>query len=413
MATPIPIPIDLSNVTHVVIELFGGDNNLNAYVIEDLQEMAAGNRGSFAVIALSDFEDGEAKVMALTPSTGLHVVESLGEIDTGDPETLASFLARSLVTAKKVPHKAIGFWDHGSGVFDEDDPNETYLERRLRAVPRHRRSRSVPARRLFVSPSKLAAEPRLRAMLHDDTNGGVLTNYEAHGVLKAAFSRAGMEGKKVDLIFSDTCLNGMIEVLEQFKEFAEVVVGSEDLEPGDGWEYTEWFGLMSDSPPADAVQWARQAVQGFEAGYTNRPDQFPCTLAAFRTDNKLTDAMKGLVEVLGPHAGQGMNWLKLAVLDSQSFARRDTFDIRDFAEKLKATATAGDVQASCDRIIGAFDESRVYSAALGPAVQNSHGLAFWYPTSNYSFASVKETYAKLYFDQRTGWSTYLSKYRFA
>ena len=64
-------------------------------------------------------------------------------------------------------------------------------------------------------------------MLHDDTNGGVLTNYEAHGVLKAAFSRAGMEGKKVDLIFSDTCLNGMIEVLEQFKEFAEVVVGSE------------------------------------------------------------------------------------------------------------------------------------------------------------------------------------------
>jgi len=413
MTTPIPIPIDLSNVTHVVIEVFGGDNNLNAYVIEDLQEMAAGNRGPFAVIALSDFEDGEAKVMALTPSAGLHVVESLGEIDTGDPETLASFLARALVTTKNVPHRAIGFWDHGSGVFDEHDPNETYLERRLRAVPRHRRSRSVPARHLFVSPSKLATNPRLRAMLHDDTNGGVLTNYEAHGVLRAAFSRAGFEGKKVDLIFSDTCLNGMIEVLEQFKEFAEVVVGSEDLEPGDGWEYHEWFALMSASPPANAVEWGRQAVEGFEVGYKNRPDQYPCTLAAFRTDSQLTDAMKGLVEVIGPHAGQGMNWLKLAVLDSQSFARRDTFDIRDFAEKLKATATAGDVQASCDRIIAAFDESRVYSAALGPAVQNSHGLAFWYPTSNYSFASVKETYAKLYFDQRTGWSTYLSKYRFA
>jgi hypothetical protein len=59
---------------------------------------------------------------------------------------------------------------------------------------------------------------------------------------------AVLGGKKVDLIFSDTCLNGMIEVLEQFKEFAEVVVGSEDLEPGGGWEYHEWFGLMSDSP---------------------------------------------------------------------------------------------------------------------------------------------------------------------
>jgi hypothetical protein len=413
MAKPDPFQIDLSNVTHVVIEVFGGDNNLSSYVIEDLQEMAAGNRGPFGVIGLSDFEDGEAKVMALTPGAGLHVVESLGEVDTGDPETLASFLARSLVTVKNVPHKAIGFWDHGSGVFDEHDPNETYLERRLRAVPRHRRSRSVPARRLFVSPSQLAAQPRLRAMLHDDTNGGVLTNYEAHGVLRAAFSRAGSEGKKVDLIFSDTCLNGMIEVLEQFKEFTEVVIGSEDLEPGDGWEYQEWFGLMSDSPPADAATWGRQAVEGFEAGYKNRPDQFPCTLAAFRTDNQLTDAMKGLVEVLSPHASQGMSWLKLAVLDSQSFARRDTYDIRDFAEKLKTTAGANDVKASCDEIIAAFDNSRVHSAALGREVQKSNGLAFWYPTSNYSFESVKETYEKLFFDQRTGWTAYLTKHRFA
>jgi hypothetical protein len=108
-----------------------------------------------------------------------------------------------------------------------------------------------------------------------------------------------------------------------------------------------------------------------------------------------------------------MNWLKLAVLDSQSFARRDTFDIRHFAQKLKTIATADDVKASCNQIIAAFDESRVHSAALGPMVQNSHGLAFWYPTSNYSFDSVRETYQKLSFDQRTGWSKYLTKYRFA
>ena len=91
MQAPTPFQIDFSNVTHVVIELFGGDNNLNAYVIEDLQEMAAGNRGPFGVLALSDFEDGEAKVMALTPSAGLHVVESLGEIDTGIPKRWRAF----------------------------------------------------------------------------------------------------------------------------------------------------------------------------------------------------------------------------------------------------------------------------------------------------------------------------------
>jgi len=413
MAEPTPFPIELEGITHVVIELFGGDNNLSSFVMEDLQEMAAGNSGPFAVIGLTDLEGEKASVKSLTPGNGLRTVESLGEIDTGDPETLAHFLARALVTAKDVPHKALGFWDHGSGVFDEHDPNEVYLERRLRSLPRHLRSRSQPARRLFVSPSRLAAQPRLRAMLHDDTNGGVLTNYEAHGVLKAAFARAGQAGAKVDLIFSDTCLNGMIEVLEQFKEFAHVVVGSEDLEPGDGWEYQEWFQRMSDDPPANPAIWGRQAVEAFKAGYEHRPFQFPCTLGAFQTDSDLTASMKSLIDALDLHQSEGMTWVKLAIPDTQSFARRDTYDIRDFAEKLKDTASADDLVGVCDQVLSTFDAARVHSVALGEMVEDSHGLAFWYPTTKYAYRDVIDTYRKLAYDQATGWSAYLEKYRFS
>jgi hypothetical protein len=412
MKKPSPFPIDLSGITHVVIELFGGDNNLSSYVLEDLQEMAAGNAGPFAVIALTDFEDEEATVTSLLPGRGIQTVESLGEIDTGDPETLAGFLARALVTAEGVPHKALGFWDHGSGVFDEHDQQEVYLPRRLRLLPRHLRSRSIPARRLFVSPSRFAAHPRLRAMLHDDTNGGVLTNYEAHGVLKAAFARAGQDGSKIDLIFSDTCLNGMIEVAEQFREFAHVVVGSEDLEPGDGWEYQEWFRRMSDAPPADGAAWGRQAVEAFEAGYADRPGEHPCTLGAFRTDGTLTGAMKSLIEALGQHGRQGMTWVKLAIADTQSFARHDTYDIRHFAERLKETAGADEIGAACDEVRSAFDAACIHAIALGSAVRSSHGLAFWYPTSGYGYEDVVETYRQLAFDRTTGWSAYLDRHRF-
>ena len=49
-----PFSVSGTDATHVIIELFGGDNNLSDYVMEDLQEMAAGNRGSFAVIGLVD-----------------------------------------------------------------------------------------------------------------------------------------------------------------------------------------------------------------------------------------------------------------------------------------------------------------------------------------------------------------------
>lgn len=412
MDTLAPFKINLEDITHVIIEIFGGDNNLSAYVMEDLQEMAAGNRGPFAVIALTDFLGEQACVTALTPDKGLWTLEMLGEIDTGDPECLAQFLARALVTAQDVPHIALGFWDHGSGVFDEHDPNEIYLERRIRLMPRHLRSRSHPARRLFISPSRIAHQPRLRAMLHDETNGGVLTNYEAHGVLSAAFKRAGRNEKKVDLIFSDTCLNGMIEVLEQFKAFADVVVGSEDLEPGDGWEYHEWFQRMSDNPPKDAATWGRQAVEAFEAGYKDNPYQFPCTLGAFITDSELTQSMRGLIETLDQYQNNGMKWIKLAILDTQSFDRYDTFDIYDFIKKLKQNVSNEDVIRSCDNVLESFDNARIHSIALGDMVSDSHGLAFWYPTTKYKYIDVIETYKKLAFDQITGWSTYLGKYRF-
>jgi hypothetical protein len=179
MPTLEPFPVRDPDVTHVVIELFGGDNNLSAFVLEDLQEMAAGNSGRIATLGLADFEDGEAQVVELSPESGHRVIASMGEVDTGDPETLASFIARALVSYPAATRKALGFWDHGTGVFDENDPNEISLDRGLRRVARRSRSRSIPARRLFMSRARVSSNPRLRAMLHDDTNGGVLTNYEA------------------------------------------------------------------------------------------------------------------------------------------------------------------------------------------------------------------------------------------
>lgn len=408
MAKPDPFPVRDRDVSHVIIEIFGGDNNLSPYVLEDLQEMAAGNTGSFATLALADYEAAPAQVIELSPKTGHRVIGSLGEVDTGDPETLADFISRALVSYPATAHKALGFWDHGSGVFDENDPHEVLLDRGLRSVSRRSRSRSRPARRLFVSHAKLAAQPRLRAMLHDDTNGGVLTNYEAHGVLKAAFHRCQQPGR-LDIIFSDTCLNGMIEVLEQFQEFAEVVVGSEELEPGDGWDYKQLFKRMSAQPPQGGVEWGRQMVEAFDGGYRHRPDQHPCTLGAFRSANGLAAAFSKLIQALSPAGKKGFAWVQEARAYTQAFARRDTYDVKDFATRLREIADSAEAKAACAGIVTAFDAGRVDSTALGDTVPNAHGLAFWLPSNRYAFRELSGTYGKLAFDQATAWTAYLGK----
>ncbi|MBI4878870.1 MAG: hypothetical protein HY812_04310 [Planctomycetes bacterium] len=395
-----PFPVHDPDVSHVIIEAFGGDNNLSSFVREDLEEMAAGNRGSFSVLALTDFADEQACVIELSPRSGMRVLEKWGEIDTGDPETLIRFFARALVSHRPEALRALGFWDHGSGVFDEQDPDETVVARGLARVPRQRRSRSLPARRLFLAGR--------RAMLHDDTNGGVLTNLEARNVLDVAFQRAGRQDK-VELIFSDTCLNGMIEVLAELQDFARVVVASEDLEPGDGYDYHEWLARMSAAPPQEAEAWAAQAVEAFRAGYQHRPEEHPCTLGAFRTEQEVTRAFAELVRCARGLGRAGFAMLDGARRAAQSFADHDTYDLRDFLERVKIAAGAAQpaLRDAAGAGVRAFDAARVASVALGESVSRSHGLAFWFPSSRHALEQDRSTYSRLLFNRATQWVDYL------
>ncbi|HEX8261997.1 MAG TPA: clostripain-related cysteine peptidase [Allosphingosinicella sp.] len=404
-----PFAVHHPQAAHVVIELFGGDNNLTDYVEEDMAEMAAGIGEDVAVLAVADVFNGPARVVEITARHGVSVVEELGEIDTGDPEVLSELLGRALASFSETSRIAIGFWDHGSGVFDERGLLRRVLPRAR--LPRWRLSRSFPARRLFFSTAELLHDVELRAMLHDDQSGGLLTNREAGNMLRDSFAAAGRK-RPVDLIFSDTCLNGMIEVASEFEEFAQCIVGSEELEPGDGWDYHEWFSRMAASPPADGQAWGRQAVEAMEAGYAGRPEQHPVTLSAVRSRSGVADAFADLIRVASPLGRPGFRYLDWARSQSQIFASGyDSYDMLDFAEKLAADGEIAEIAAAAEGLAGAIREAVVHSIALGAAVARAKGLAFWFPASRGSFDKDVETYADLRFDGLTGWSTYLDGHR--
>lgn len=398
-----PFQLMSANSTHAIIEIFGGDNNLNDFVVEDMKEMMAGMSPNMSALCLADFVNDEAYVVELT-SNGGRVIESLGEIDTGAPEVLADFLSRALISYSGNTKISIGFWDHGSGVFDEYDPNEDILNKRLRSIPK-RKSRLRPARKLFISRLNSTE----KAMLHDDTNGGVLTTREAGSVIKAAFDRAGISGNKVDMIFSDTCLNGMVEVLFEFAPFAKVVTASEDLEPGDGWDYDLWLSKMADNPPAGHEDWGQHAVEAFGESYEKRPGLHPCTLGSFKTENNIAGSFKQLINVVDKHGDDGFSWMRDAREFTQSFATYASYDILHFAENLKHYAKDDEVKSKADDLANAFKNSRVHFVALGRTVSNSNGLSFWFPENRYNFIKNADTYSKLSFDKATGWTDYLKK----
>jgi hypothetical protein len=410
-----PIETRMPGAELVIIEMFGGDNNLSAFVHQDLEEMAAGIAGSnIAVVGLCDLANKPGVIVEVTPENGIQVLEQLGEIDTGDPRVLHNFLVRALMSYPNA-RKAIGFWDHGSGVFDETDASEIVMARVARSVTRENRSRSFPARRLFFSKERIEDDIETRGMLHDDTNGGVLTNLEAGAMLGAAFKDAGVNGP-IDLIFSDTCLNGMIEVLDELGPYAKCIVGSSDLEPGDGWDYKLWLSKVAQSKPATADDWGRTAVDAFQEGYQPYPKKYPCTLGAFKTDHQITKAFAAMLQLVSQDANprEAFAYLDYARSQAQVFARRDTYDLRNFAAILKAASEQGGKQplaGAADAIIQAYDAARVTSCCLGDIVKDSSGLSFYFPGSKQQMRRDIKTYERLSFAKSTGWAEYLKAMR--
>ena len=182
-----PYAVSDTNVTHVVIEMFGGDNNLTISSSRTCRRWRPATRGrKFAVIALADFADAGRQILEITPSDGLQIVEELGEIDTGDPEVLA-----------RLPRPRAHYLSEGP----QGDRVLGSRHGRLRR-DRHRtrsildraaiRSVAAPHREPLASPRDACSSRRAtidgitdtRAMLHDDTNGGVLTNARGGAMLR-------------------------------------------------------------------------------------------------------------------------------------------------------------------------------------------------------------------------------------
>ncbi len=309
-----------------------------------------------SVLCLADYFGKPAEVVELTRERGKILIESWGEINTGDPEKLAEFLARALATYSIDTKIAIGFWSHGTGVFNVTftmfSSKKTEYHYRLPDDTANKNSyteeiecndiissmvdeeQSITAQPMRICTIKKCARSEAHMMLEVTGTLDILTNREATQMLELAFRRAGFFDRKVSMIFSDTCLNGMVELLHEFSKHADVIVASEDLEPGDGWNYKLWFEKMTAEPPVDSASWARQAVVAFEEAYRDKTDFRPCTLGAFATDNRLALAFKELIEIVGTHDKAGWRWMRDARERTLRFDVLATYDLSEFTKNL-------------------------------------------------------------------------------
>ena len=268
-----------------------GDNNLESAGIDDFLEMASvGSNDQVSIVVQFDRIDGYSSsydnwtstkrfyiTPGMTPSAD-NALQDLGELNHGDPQTLIDFVdwAKMNYPAERY---ALVLWNHGGGWRESKEED---LQARLEGKDR----------------------PHYRAVCWDDTDGEDTLYMDE--VQNALYSTDG-----ADVIGFDACLMGMVEVAYEIKDYGQVMVGSEESEPGDGWPYNTILQDLVDNPSWSSSELGQAIVSRYYESYGEDMTQSAIDLTAL-------DSLAGSISEFAQAMVDNWNTDETAVKDAAS-----------------------------------------------------------------------------------------------
>jgi len=407
-----------------VMVYLAGDNNLDGAGVVDLTEMKkAGSNSDMAVVAQFDRlgTKGHTKRYFLRKGGALttDVVADLGETNTGDPAVLRDFMLWTMQTYPAEHYMAI-IWNHGSGWDDEDvyrmgrslkrdivrrgatisdtDFGSSISFGTARAVTRGRLQRAV------FSPT-IEKALTTRAIAFDDTAKDFLDNIE----MKRVFAEVTAQlGRKIDILGMDACLMNMIEVQYQMRDVALYCVGSEEVEPGDGWPYDAILSALAANPSMTPHALSSLIVEKYVKSYraADNVTQSACDLTKVQTGATALDALAQALT--GSPASPA---LRMSIADArsrvQSYYTADYVDLVDLCGLLQEGTSDKKIRAACAAVLNALTNNGmiVTSGYKGTDVSHSNGVSIYFPLKK-----ISALYGKLDFVKKTKWGAFLKAY---
>jgi hypothetical protein len=222
--------------------------------LRDIREMQdVGSTDSVAILAQFDTLAENTSYRLYIGPEGRTDEQALPEQNTGDPKSLRDFIVWGM-TAYRAEAHAVVLWNHGTG-WKEDDIYAFAKQKQMRIAAEQREVRGTLTRSLgddssrsriggglFLSSAAQVIgieDSETRGICYDDGSMDFLDNAE----MKRALAEAqALAGQRIDLLGMDACLMSMFEVAYQVKDRATYLVGSQEVEPMDGWPYDRVLG---------------------------------------------------------------------------------------------------------------------------------------------------------------------------
>jgi hypothetical protein len=285
----------------------------------------------------------------------------LGELNMGDPQTLIDF-ASWAVTEYPAKKYLLVIWNHGGG---------------------------------FRSPAYTTKD-----IAWDDTSGGdKITMSELEYALSAISTQMG---KNVDIVGMDACFMAMTEVAYQIKDYADILVTSEESVPNDGWPYDTILSQLVSYPTMTPNQLATNIVDSYIFSYTVS-DNVTQSAIDLSYMNTLASQLSALaLTIMSDTLTPSVNYVN-AAYSSQYYGDYDFIDLYDLCNEVLAYSNSISVKNIALNIQQTLSSAVLRWGYYGYGVNKSRGLSIYFP-----YYSYDNYYNNTNFAQDTKWDEMLS-----
>jgi len=375
-----------------VMVFMNGKNNLEQDALDNFRQMASVPRPSDNLNLVVEFgrlkkgsptdaDWGGVKRYLVkngsqsTASTAvMDLADARANTDMGAPATLSDFLEWSRANYP-AQHYMLVIWNHGQG----------WRIQTLQDIGK--RSMFVRSQLALTEIENVSVVGGYRAASYDDETGNFLYNSDIEEQLK----KWSAAGPRLDVIGFDACLMAMIETGYAFRDVASVMVGSQELEPGSGWDYSKWLPGLVSNPSMSGQELASAIVESYKSVYG---DSGETTLSAVGLDKipGLVQAMKDFATALKGKLAREVKKIREARKGCTAYGDRspDTpfVDLKQFLLKYAALTTDQALKAQAQRVIDLLAAPAIldnYASEKRKGNYGSYGVSIYFPSDKAAF----------------------------
>ncbi|BDS11337.1 clostripain-related cysteine peptidase [Aureispira anguillae] len=349
-----------------------GDNNLSNAGLKDIIEMCEEGASSdiYIGVEIDTYGEHTGSIRYEIPEadwSGMayrKVIERLQERDSGSPKTIKSFLKWGFNRYRAEDYVVV-IWSHGSG---------------------------------FRAKRKNIA--------YDDFGSSLNMSEIEWAIRKSGIAK----DEKIKILGFDACLMSMLEIAYHFKDQVEIIVGSQQTEPADGWPYNKVIHEIKEAQCAHSL--AKSIVHSYIKSYKNTGIQ-NLTQSAIDTQkvDRAFHALDALSKLLIKHINDIRGQLIVIRYTIQYFDMADYVDAIHFAELIAEQIMIPEIQTAALTFMEQTQKCIIANKTKGFQLENANGLSLWFPGDAPLYFNNRAEYTALKFAKTyPNWVQFLDEY---